>query len=76
MGADPAVVTSGLQYVPVNRSGATDTDPDIPPIPPHATFEQAKDAAMALLKGDPDRWACSMKALWTKAREILPNRSE
>jgi len=22
---------------------------------PHATFEQAKDAAMALLKGDPDR---------------------
>ena len=21
------------------------TDPDIPPIPPHATFEQAKDAA-------------------------------
>ena len=28
------------------------TDPDVPPIPPHATFEQAKDAALALLKGD------------------------
>jgi pyruvate dehydrogenase (quinone) len=27
------------------------TDPSIPPIPPHATFEQA----MTLLKGDPDR---------------------
>ncbi len=52
------------------------TDPDIPPIPPHATFEQAKDAAMALLKGDPDRWGVLKEGLMTKAREILPNRSE
>jgi hypothetical protein len=28
------------------------TDPNVPPIPPHATCEQAKDAANALLKGD------------------------
>jgi pyruvate dehydrogenase (quinone) len=48
------------------------TDPDIPPIPPHATFEQARDAAMALLKGDPDRWGVLKKGLLTKAREILP----
>ena len=27
-------------------------DPDVPPIPPHATFEQMKDAAEALIKGD------------------------
>ncbi len=52
------------------------TDPDVPPIPPHATFEQAKDAAMALLKGDPDRWGVLKEGLLTKAREILPNRSE
>jgi pyruvate dehydrogenase (quinone) len=52
------------------------TDPDIPPIPPHATFEQAKDAAMALLKGDPDRWGVLKEGLVTKAREILPSRSE
>jgi hypothetical protein len=52
------------------------TDPDIPPIPPHATFEQAKDAAMALLKGDPDRWGVLKEGLMTKAREILPGRSE
>ena len=52
------------------------TDPDIPPIPPHATFEQAKDAAMALLKGDPDRWGVLKEGLMTKAREILPSRSE
>jgi pyruvate dehydrogenase (quinone) len=52
------------------------TDPSIPPIPPHATFEQAKDAAKALLKGDPDGWSVLKEGLMTKAREILPGRSE
>jgi pyruvate dehydrogenase (quinone) len=52
------------------------TDPDIPPIPPHATFEQAKDAAKALLKGDPNRLGVLKEGLMTTAREILPNRSE
>jgi pyruvate dehydrogenase (quinone) len=52
------------------------TDPSIPPIPPHATFEQAKDAAMALLKGDPDRSGVLKKGLLTKAREILPGSGD
>ena len=52
------------------------TDPSIPPIPPHATFEQAKDAAMALLKGDPDRWAVLKEGVMTKAREILPGKGD
>ena len=52
------------------------TDPDVPPIPPHATFEQAKDAAMALLKGDPDRWGVLKEGLMTKAREILPGNGK
>ena len=30
------------------------TDPNMPPLPPHVTFEQAKGMAEALLKGDPD----------------------
>lgn len=29
-------------------------DPEVPPIPPHTTFEQAKSAAQAVLKGDPE----------------------
>ena len=33
------------------------TDPNVPPIPPHATFEQMKDAAKAMLEGDEDRGA-------------------
>ncbi len=52
------------------------TDPSIPPIPPHATFEQAKDAALALLKGDPDRWAVLKEGVMTKAREILPGKGD
>src|ERR1700734_3263888 len=52
------------------------TDPDVPPIPPHATFEQAKDAAKALLKGDPDKWGVLKEGLITKAREILPGRGD
>ena len=44
----------------------------MPPIPPHATFEQAKDAARALLKGDEDRWGVIKEGLKTKAQELLP----
>jgi pyruvate dehydrogenase (quinone) len=50
------------------------TDPDVPPIPPHATFEQAKDAAKALLKGDPNRWGVLKEGLLTKAREVMPGK--
>jgi len=50
------------------------TDPDFPPIPPHATFEQAKDAAEALLKGDENRWGFLSAGLRTKVQELLPHR--
>jgi pyruvate dehydrogenase (quinone) len=50
------------------------TDPDVPPIPPHATFEQMKDAAAAMLKGDLDRWGVIKEGVMTKAREILPGK--
>ncbi|NUR06051.1 MAG: thiamine pyrophosphate-requiring protein [Nocardioidaceae bacterium] len=46
-------------------------DPNIPPIPPHATFEQMKDAAEALVKGDQNRWAVIKEGLRTKAQELL-----
>lgn len=43
------------------------TDPDVPPLPPHITFEQAKAYTQALLKGDPDAGGIirqSAKSLW------------
>jgi pyruvate dehydrogenase (quinone) len=48
------------------------TDPNVPPVPPHATFEQIKDAAVAMLKGDPDRWDVIKEGVMAKAKEILP----
>jgi pyruvate dehydrogenase (quinone) len=50
------------------------TDPSVPPIPPHATFEQARDAAMALLKGDEDRTSVLVEGIKTKVQEFLPHR--
>ena len=50
------------------------TDPDVPPIPPHATFEQAKDLAKALLQGDPNSLGIIKEGLMAKAREVLPGR--
>jgi pyruvate dehydrogenase (quinone) len=51
-------------------------DPNVPPIPPHATFEQAKDAAAALLKGDSDRWGILVEGMKTKIQEFLPHASK
>lgn len=50
------------------------TDPNFPPIPPHATFEQAKDTAEALLKGDENRWDVITTGAKTKLQELLPHR--
>jgi pyruvate dehydrogenase (quinone) len=50
------------------------TDPDVPPIPPHATFQQMKDAGEALLRGDEDRWGVIKEGIKTKAQELLPHR--
>ena len=50
------------------------TDPDVPPIPPHATFEQAKDLAKALIHGDPNSLGVVKEGLMTKVREVLPGK--
>jgi pyruvate dehydrogenase (quinone) len=47
-------------------------DPDVPPIPPHATLEQMTHTAKALIKGDPSRWGVVKQGLKTKAQELLP----
>ena len=51
-------------------------DPDVPPIPPHATLEQMTDTAKALIKGDPSRWGVIKEGLKTKAQELLPQRED
>ncbi|GLY38298.1 thiamine pyrophosphate-requiring protein [Amycolatopsis sp. NBRC 101858] len=49
-------------------------DPEVPPIPPHATFEQMKSAAQAVLKGDPDAFHLVVQGVKTKLQEFLPGR--
>jgi pyruvate dehydrogenase (quinone) len=48
------------------------TDPSIPPIPPHATFEQAKDMVKAILGGDENRRSVVVEGIKTKVQEFLP----
>ncbi|MDT0346365.1 thiamine pyrophosphate-requiring protein [Streptomyces litchfieldiae] len=47
------------------------TDPDVPPIPPSATWDQIESTAKALLKGDVDRGGVVKKGLKAKLQEYL-----
>ncbi len=49
-------------------------DPEVPPIPPHATFEQAKSAAEAVLGGDPEAFHLVVQGAKTKLQELVPGR--
>ncbi|HVU74521.1 MAG TPA: thiamine pyrophosphate-requiring protein [Mycobacteriales bacterium] len=46
------------------------TDPDVPPVPPHATFEQMAAMGKAMLKGDEDRWGVIKQGIKQKVQEI------
>ncbi|MFE3874533.1 thiamine pyrophosphate-requiring protein [Kitasatospora sp. NPDC059146] len=48
------------------------TDPAVPPIPPHATWDQVKAAASAVLHGDSDRAAVVRQGVKAKVQEFLP----
>ncbi|MBL0801284.1 pyruvate dehydrogenase (quinone) [Streptomyces sp. CZ24] len=52
------------------------TDPAVPPIPPHATWDQAEATAAALLKGDSDRGNVVKRGFKAKAQEFLPGRGK
>jgi pyruvate dehydrogenase (quinone) len=46
-------------------------DPEVPPIPPHATFEQFRSLTEAVLKGDPEAFRVVAQGVRTKAQELL-----
>ncbi|HWF36352.1 MAG TPA: thiamine pyrophosphate-requiring protein [Solirubrobacteraceae bacterium] len=50
------------------------TDPNVPPLPPHITIEQAKALASALVKGDPDARKIVVQSFKQKAGEFVPRR--
>jgi pyruvate dehydrogenase (quinone) len=49
-------------------------DPEVPPLPPHITFEQAKHFAQAVLAGDPHRERMVRQSLKHMLDALLPGR--
>ncbi|BCL24034.1 thiamine pyrophosphate-requiring protein [Streptomyces tuirus] len=52
------------------------TDPAVPPIPPHATWDQLEATAASVLKGDADRGAMVKRGFKAKVQEFLPGREK
>jgi pyruvate dehydrogenase (quinone) len=50
------------------------TDPEVPPLPPHITLEQARHFAEAVVRGDPDRGGMVRQSLRQMVAGILPER--
>ena len=49
-------------------------DPNVPPLPPHITFDQATSMVRALLKGDPEWRGVLRQSFVDKLSEFLPKR--
>jgi len=50
------------------------TDPEVPPLPPHITLEQAKALSSALAAGDPNAGQIVRQSFKQKIEEFLPGR--
>ncbi|MCL7428305.1 thiamine pyrophosphate-requiring protein [Streptomyces sp. YS415] len=52
------------------------TDPAVPPIPPHATWDEMEATAASILKGDADRGSMVKQGFKAKMQEFLPGRAK
>ena len=52
------------------------TDPEVPPLPPHLTFEQVKNLTSALIKGDPNQSGVIRGTVRQVLSSVLPSRRE
>jgi len=52
------------------------TDPNVPPLPPHITLEQAKKLTSMLVKGDPDEGSVIVGAAKEMLASVLPGHRE
>jgi pyruvate dehydrogenase (quinone) len=50
------------------------TDPAVPPIPPHATWDQLEKALESIVRGDSDRIDVIKEGVKSKVQEFLPGR--
>jgi pyruvate dehydrogenase (quinone) len=52
------------------------TDPEVPPLPAHISFEQARNFAATLIKGDPEEGRLIAGAARQLAASLLPGHKE
>jgi pyruvate dehydrogenase (quinone) len=52
------------------------TDPNVPPLPPHIRFDQAKHYLQALLKGDPDRRGIIRQSAREFMQQLMPHKAD
>ncbi|MEU4452689.1 thiamine pyrophosphate-requiring protein [Nocardioides sp. NPDC023903] len=52
------------------------TDPAVPPIPPHATWDQIEKAAESIVRGDSDRLGMIVEGFRSKVQEMLPGTKD
>ncbi|MGW5241764.1 thiamine pyrophosphate-requiring protein [Monashia sp. NPDC004114] len=52
------------------------TDPNVPPIPPHASFDQVKSMVESVAKGDENAWDVIREGVKTKVQEFIPHRGK
>ena len=52
------------------------TDPDVPTLPPHITFEEAKNFSTALLRMDPDEAGIIKESVKSLVEGIVPGIGE
>ncbi|MEX3821622.1 thiamine pyrophosphate-dependent enzyme, partial [Paraburkholderia sp. BR14262] len=50
------------------------TDPDVPPLPPHVTIEQARHFARALMEGDPDEGGVIANTARQVMASVIPGK--
>lgn len=50
------------------------TDPEVPPLPPHITLQQAKNFSLAMMKGDPNESGMIKGAARQVLESILPGK--
>ncbi|HZL13157.1 MAG TPA: thiamine pyrophosphate-requiring protein [Verrucomicrobiae bacterium] len=51
------------------------TDPQVPPLPPHITLEQARHFMSSVLKGDPERGGMIRQSFKEMAETFLPHKT-
>lgn len=50
------------------------TDPEVPPLPPHITLEEARNFMRSVISGDPDAKRMIGQSFRQKLAELMPGR--